>query len=69
MDSPFLGLVDINGKIITYYILFVLAFVLFLALLRIVNSPFGKVLRAIRENDFRAEAIDATPLFTLCTVL
>jgi branched-chain amino acid transport system permease protein len=27
------------------------------ALLRIVNSPFGRVLQAIRENDFRAEAI------------
>ena len=31
--------------------------VLFLALLRIVNSPFGRVLQAIRENEFRAEAI------------
>ena len=30
---------------------------LFLAMLRIVNSPFGRVLQAIRENDFRAEAI------------
>ena len=26
-------------------------------LLRIVNSPFGRVLQAIRENDFRAEAL------------
>ena len=30
---------------------------LFLALLRVVNSPFGRVLLAIRENEFRAEAI------------
>ena len=30
---------------------------LFLALLRIVNSPFGRVLQAIRENEFRAEAL------------
>jgi branched-chain amino acid transport system permease protein len=30
---------------------------LVLAMLRIVNSPFGRVLQAIRENDFRAEAI------------
>ena len=29
----------------------------FLVLLRIVNSPFGRVLLAIRENEFRAEAI------------
>ena len=25
--------------------------------LRVVNSPFGRVLQAIRENDFRAEAL------------
>jgi branched-chain amino acid transport system permease protein len=31
--------------------------VLLLSLLRIVNSPFGRVLQAIRENEFRAEAI------------
>jgi hypothetical protein len=30
---------------------------LFLFLLRLVNSPFGRVLQAIRENEFRAEAI------------
>ena len=47
----------IDGKIITYYGLFVVAVVLFLALLRIVNSPFGRTLQAIRENEFRAEAI------------
>ncbi|QTD46252.1 branched-chain amino acid ABC transporter permease [Ottowia testudinis] len=47
----------IDGKIITYYALFVVAVVLVLALLRIVNSPFGRVLQAIRENEFRAEAI------------
>jgi branched-chain amino acid transport system permease protein len=30
---------------------------LFLCLLRIVNSPFGRVLQSIRENEFRAEAL------------
>ena len=47
----------IDGKIITYYLLFLAAAALFLMMLRIVNSPFGHVLKAIRENDFRAEAI------------
>ena len=47
----------IDGKIITYYLMFFAAAVLFLMMLRIVNSPFGHVLKAIRENDFRAEAI------------
>ena len=56
LATPFLGLV-IDGKIITYYLLFATVLLLFLALLRIVNSPFGRVLQAIRENDFRAEAI------------
>ncbi len=30
---------------------------MFLLLLRVVNSPFGRVLQAIRENAFRAEAL------------
>jgi branched-chain amino acid transport system permease protein len=47
----------IDGKIITYYGLFLSTVVLFLVLLRIVNSPFGRTLQAIRENEFRAEAI------------
>ena len=47
----------IDGRIISYYLLFVLALLLVLMLLRIVNSPFGRVLQAIRENEFRAEAI------------
>ncbi|MDR2333681.1 branched-chain amino acid ABC transporter permease [Diaphorobacter ruginosibacter] len=55
-ENDVLG-VTIDGRILTYYLLFVLAVVLLLALLRIVNSPFGRVLQAIRENEFRAEAI------------
>lgn len=56
LDDPVLG-VMIDGRLICYYLLFVVAVVLMLALLRIVNSPFGRVLQAIRENEFRAEAI------------
>jgi branched-chain amino acid transport system permease protein len=55
-EAPFLG-VALSGRIITYYIVFLSSLVLFLVLLRAVNSPFGRVLLAIRENDFRAEAI------------
>ncbi|TAM37531.1 MAG: branched-chain amino acid ABC transporter permease [Burkholderiaceae bacterium] len=55
-DAPFLG-VSLDGRLLCYYLLFVVALVLLLALLRIVNSPFGRVLQAIRENEFRAEAI------------
>jgi len=51
------GAFSINGRIITYYLVFLVALVLFLAMLRVVNSPFGRVLQGIRENEFRAEAL------------
>ena len=56
LDDPFLG-ASIDGRFVTYYGLFCAALGLVLLLIRIVNSPFGRVLQAIRENDFRAEAI------------
>lgn len=56
LDEPLLG-ASVDGRFLTYYLLFAVAVVLVLAMLRIVNSPFGRVLQAIRENDFRAEAI------------
>ena len=60
MEEPLqtpLGEVDLNGRFITYYLIFGMVCAIFLTLLRIVNSPFGRVLQAIRENDFRAEAL------------
>ncbi len=56
LDEPVLGVV-FGGKLITYYLVFTSALALFLGLLRAVNSPFGRVLLAIRENEFRAEAL------------
>jgi branched-chain amino acid transport system permease protein len=47
----------IDGKLLTYYLVFSGCLLLFLFLLRLVNSPFGRVLQAIRENEFRAEAL------------
>ncbi len=55
-DIPALG-IEITGRTLAYYIVFFSALALFLLALRIVNSPFGRVLQAIRENDFRAEAL------------
>lgn len=56
LDEPLLG-ATIDGRFLSYVLLFVVTTLLVLALLRIVNSPFGRVLQAIRENHFRAEAI------------
>jgi branched-chain amino acid transport system permease protein len=56
MEEPLIG-VMLDGRLLTYYLLFVAVAALIALLLRIVNSPFGRVLQAIRENEFRAEAI------------
>jgi len=70
LDAPLLG-ASIDGRFVSYYLLFAVALLLVLALLRIVNSPFGRVLQAIRENDFRAEAIGYRTIVyrTLASVL
>jgi branched-chain amino acid transport system permease protein len=63
--------VAINGRTLCYYLVFAVCALLFLALLRVVNSPFGRVLQAIRENPFRAEALGYRIVFhrTLATCL
>jgi len=48
------GLIDLSGTLVMYY--FVLAIFLggFLLIFRVIHSPFGNVLKAIRENEPRA---------------
>lgn len=46
-----------NGTLLLYYVIFLVCVAVFLLLLRLVNSPFGRVLQAIRENEARAEAL------------
>jgi len=49
--------VALNGKIAAYYFVFLSSLALFVLMLRIVGSPLGTVLMAVRENEMRAEAI------------
>src|SRR6202158_5098320 len=56
---------EINGRVLTYYLIFIASAAMILALLRVVNSPFGRVLQAIRENRFRAEALGFRTVFHL----
>ncbi len=56
LDDRLFG-VRVNGRIVAYYLVFFSSLALFLLMLRIVNSPFGRVLLSIRENEFRAEAL------------
>jgi branched-chain amino acid transport system permease protein len=47
----------LRSRVAAYYLVFGGALALFLVLLRVVNSPFGRVLLSIRENEFRSEAL------------
>jgi branched-chain amino acid transport system permease protein len=52
----FFGL-DLSSNVAYYYFTAVIFLIVFYALLRIVDAPFGHVLRAIRENESRARTI------------
>ncbi|RYZ08286.1 MAG: branched-chain amino acid ABC transporter permease [Comamonadaceae bacterium] len=61
---------DLTGRVAAYYSLAV-ALLLFLLMRRIVHSPFGATLKAIRDNRLRATAIGvpvAARLVTIYTV-
>jgi branched-chain amino acid transport system permease protein len=48
------GLVDLSNQTTLYYAVLVLFLACFLLIYRIIHSPFGEVLKAIRENEPRA---------------
>ncbi|MCP8884431.1 branched-chain amino acid ABC transporter permease [Devosia sp. XJ19-1] len=60
--------VALNGKLALYYFVFLSALALFLTMTRIVASPLGSVLKAIRENEMRAEAIGYRVVFYRTTI-
>ncbi|MCG6910764.1 MAG: branched-chain amino acid ABC transporter permease [Deltaproteobacteria bacterium] len=54
--GSFMG-VDISGRIITYYFILIVCLALFLLMVRFTQSPLGRAIQAIRDNESRAEAI------------
>ena len=52
-----LGLVDLNRPLAMYYFVLAVFLVGFAIVLRTINSPFGQVLKAIRENEPRAVSL------------
>jgi branched-chain amino acid transport system permease protein len=48
------GIIDLTGSMTMYAFVVVVFLAAFLLIYRIVNSPFGEVLKAIRENEPRA---------------
>lgn len=48
------GVIDLSNAMTLYYVVFVIFCVAFAIVHRTVNSPFGEILKAIRENEPRA---------------
>src|SRR6202165_5607307 len=48
------GLLDLSNTLTMYYFVLIVFIAAFLLIYRIINSPFGQVLKAIRENEPRA---------------
>ena len=49
-----LGLIDLQNDLTLYYVVLAIAVVAFALIVRTINSPFGQVLKAIKENEPRA---------------
>jgi branched-chain amino acid transport system permease protein len=51
------GLVSLKSDIVMYYLVFGAFVAVFALIRRVVHSPFGQVLKAIRENELRAVSL------------
>ena len=53
-QGKMLGFIDLSNQMTMYYVVLAIFLFGFLVIHRIINSPFGEVLKAIRENEPRA---------------
>jgi len=59
--NPLLGLVDVSKSSVFYYVILALTVASIALFYRIVHSPFGEILRAIRDNEARVESLGFKP--------
>jgi branched-chain amino acid transport system permease protein len=52
--APMLGVLDVHSDFVFYYVVLAIFCAGFLIIYRTIHSPFGQVLKAIRENEARA---------------
>ena len=48
------GFIDLSSTLVMYYVVLAIFLAAFLFIYRVIHSPFGQVLKAIRENEPRA---------------
>ncbi len=54
MRGHLFGLIPLQSDLVLYYVVLAVFVAVFLGVIRIVHSPYGQVLKAIRENEPRA---------------
>jgi branched-chain amino acid transport system permease protein len=52
-----LGVIDLSNDLIMYYVVLAIVVATFALVVRIIHSPFGQVLKAVRENEPRATSL------------
>jgi len=61
VPRPHLGPIDLSSELTLYYFILFFFIVSVILGVRIVNSPFGKTLECLRENEDRARSIGFSP--------
>jgi branched-chain amino acid transport system permease protein len=56
-QGKFLGFLDLSQAMVLYYVVLAIFLFGFLVIYRAINSPFGEVLKSIRENEQRAVSL------------
>ncbi len=51
------GLISLENDLVMYFVVLAVFVAVFLAIIRIVHSPYGQILKAIRENEPRAVSL------------
>jgi branched-chain amino acid transport system permease protein len=59
--NPLFGMVDVSNSFSFYYVILGLAAMAIFLYYRIVHSPFGEVLKAVRDNEPRVESLGFDP--------
>ena len=61
VPRPHLGPIDLSSELVLYYFILFFFIVSVILGIRIVNSPFGKTLECLRENEDRARSVGFSP--------
>ena len=59
--NALLGMIDVSKSSVFYYVILALTVASIALFYRIVHSPFGEILRAIRDNEARVESLGFKP--------